>query len=71
MPVANNLKNLRHDYRMNQKEFADFLAISAFSYNRYEKGTRQPSLEVALQISEKVNRSVNEIFFLTEDKTPE
>ncbi|MEH7505129.1 helix-turn-helix domain-containing protein [Neobacillus drentensis] len=67
MPVNNRLKDLRHDHRMNQTEFADFLGISIYQYNRYERGARQPTLEVALQISEKVKRPVNDIFYLTEE----
>ena len=62
MPVHNKLKELRHDYRMNQTEFAEFLGISVHQYNRYEKGASQPSLEVALKISDKVGRTVNELF---------
>ncbi|WP_427036613.1 helix-turn-helix transcriptional regulator [Cytobacillus pseudoceanisediminis] len=71
MPVQNNLKDLRHDHRMNQTEFADFLQVSVHQYNRYEKGVRQPTLEIALQISEKVRRPVNDIFYLTDDQEPE
>ncbi|MEH6942445.1 helix-turn-helix transcriptional regulator [Bacillus sp. JJ722] len=58
------MKELRHDFRMNQTEFAAFLGINLQQYNRYEKGTRQPTLEVALRISEKVNRTVNELFYV-------
>ncbi|WML30231.1 helix-turn-helix transcriptional regulator [Neobacillus sp. OS1-32] len=63
MTVHNKLKELRHDHRMNQTEFAEFLGISVYSYNRYENGTRIPVLEVALQISEKLKRPVNDIFY--------
>ncbi|MDF1507178.1 helix-turn-helix domain-containing protein [Robertmurraya sp. DFI.2.37] len=66
MPIANNLKTLRHDHRMNQTEFAAFLGLSVYSYNRYEKGVRQPTLEIALQISEKLGRPVNDIFYLSD-----
>lgn len=71
MAVKNTLKELRHDRRMNQTEFAEFLQISVHQYNRYEKGVRQPTLEIALQISEKVKQPVNEIFYLTDDQEPE
>ncbi|SMQ72357.1 putative transcriptional regulator [Bacillus sp. OV166] len=67
MPVSNRLKDLRHDHRMKQTEFAELLGISIYQYNRYERGTRQPTLEVALQISEKIKRPVNDIFYLTEE----
>ncbi|AZV44086.1 helix-turn-helix transcriptional regulator [Peribacillus asahii] len=66
MPIRNRLKALRHEYRMNQTEFAEFLGLSVYQYNRYEKEARQPTLEVALQISEKVERPVNEIFYRIE-----
>lgn len=67
MPVANKLKEIRHDHRMNQTEFAVYLGLSVFQYNRYEKESRQPTLEIALRISEKVKRPVNDIFYLTEE----
>jgi len=67
MQIINRLKDIRHDHRMNQTEFAEFLGISIYQYNRYEKQSRQPTLEVALQISNKVKRPVNDIFFLTEE----
>jgi putative transcriptional regulator len=67
MTVNNRLKDLRHDHRMNQTEFADFLGLSIHQYNRYERGARQPTLEIALQISEKVKRTVNDIFYVTEE----
>jgi putative transcriptional regulator len=60
--IKNKLKEIRHDHRMNQTEFAEFLEISVHQYNRYERQSVQPTLELALKISEKVNKSVNEIF---------
>jgi putative transcriptional regulator len=62
MAIENKLKELRHDFRMNQKEFANFLGLNATQYNRYENQERQPTLEIALLISEKVGRSVNDLF---------
>jgi putative transcriptional regulator len=60
--VKNRLKDIRYEMKMNQKEFAEFLGISQHQYNRYEEQRTQPTLEKALEISEKVNRAVNEIF---------
>ena len=62
MAVENRLKEVRHDLRMNQTEFAEFLGISIYQYNRYENGSRVPSLEIALAISDKVGRPVNDLF---------
>ncbi|MFK7695910.1 helix-turn-helix transcriptional regulator [Paenibacillus sp. HJGM_3] len=62
--IKNRLKELRHDYRMNQVEFAEFLGLAQQQYNRYENQKSQPDLERALLISEKLNRPVNEIFYI-------
>jgi len=48
---------------MNQKEFAAYLGLSAWQYNRYEKQAIQPSLEVALNIAEKLKIPVEQIFY--------
>lgn len=67
MPVRNCLKELRHDKRMNQTEFANFLDMNVTQYNRYETQRMQPNLETALEISEKLNKTVNEIFVKISD----
>ncbi|GIN39622.1 helix-turn-helix transcriptional regulator [Heyndrickxia oleronia] len=67
MAVTNRLKSFRHKYEMNQTEFAAFLGISHDQYNRYERNKRQPTLEIALKISDKLGRPVNDIFYI-EDK---
>ncbi|SFR16872.1 putative transcriptional regulator [Desulfoscipio geothermicus DSM 3669] len=63
MAVRNRLKSIRHQHEMNQKEFAQYLGLSAWSYNRYEKQVIQPSLEVALAIAERLKQPVEEIFY--------
>lgn len=50
-----------------QNEMADFLGIQQQQYNRYEKQTVQPSLEVALRMAKKLKRTVDDIFYLEED----
>lgn len=62
MAIKNKLKEIRHDYRMTQVEFAKYLGMKEPQYNRYEKQNSQPSLEKAIEISEKLNKTVNEIF---------
>lgn len=66
MSVKNNLKSFRHKYEMNQTEFAEFLGVAHDQYNRYENNRRQPALEIALRISERLGVSVNEIFTFSE-----
>ncbi|OIJ12643.1 transcriptional regulator [Anaerobacillus alkalilacustris] len=62
MSIKNRLKEFRHDKRMNQTEFASFLGINISQYSRYETQKMQPNLETALEISEKLNVTVNSIF---------
>ncbi|MBK5500917.1 helix-turn-helix transcriptional regulator [Peribacillus sp. TH14] len=63
MSIRNRLKELRHDHRMNQTEFAAFLGLSVYQYNRYEREAREPTLDNAMQISERLGMTVNEIFY--------
>ncbi|WP_241773218.1 helix-turn-helix transcriptional regulator [Bacillus sp. LL01] len=65
LPIENNLRDIRYDLKKSQVDFAQHLGIGIYQYNRYEKQKVQPSLEIALKISEKVGLSVNEIFKLT------
>ncbi|WP_342541427.1 helix-turn-helix transcriptional regulator [Heyndrickxia sp. FSL K6-6286] len=51
---------------MNQKEFATYLGISQSQYNRYERNTNQPTLEIAIIISDKLGCPVNDIFYITD-----
>lgn len=66
--VKNRLKEIRmKEYMMKQKDFAEFLQISVFQYNRYENQAMQPTLEIALKISEILNKNVMEIFYLMKE----
>ena len=64
MAVKNRLKEIRHDHRMNQVEFANYLGLSQYQYNRYELQRQQPTLEGALKISEILGMPVEKIFYL-------
>lgn len=65
--VKNKLRDIRFDMRMNQIEFAAYLGLAQQQYNRYENQRSQPSLEGALQISEKLQRVVNDIFYIEKE----
>jgi len=47
------IKELRNQYEMTQKEFSDFLGIRQQTLSGYERGTSTPSLEIAINISDK------------------
>jgi putative transcriptional regulator len=66
--LKNNLKSWRHKHEMNQTEFAAFLGVSVSLYNNWERQHRQPSLEWALKIAQKLNCHVDDILEI--DSTP-
>lgn len=70
MKVKNRLEQLRLSRGFKfQKDFAEYLGISQYQYNRYEKNINQPSLEVLLDICgpEKLNMDPREVCYLVND----
>jgi DNA-binding XRE family transcriptional regulator len=49
---------------MEPNEFAKLIGVNIKSYYSYEKDLSRPTLEVALEIAKKLNRTVNEIWYL-------
>lgn len=67
MQVSNNLRDIRYkEYALDQKEFSELLGVSNTLYNKWERQRSQPSLEFALLIAKRLNRPVEEIFYLSE-----
>lgn len=65
--IKNNLKKIRMaEFMATKREFSNFLQICEQQYLRYENNLANPSLETALEISQKLDRSVNEIWFNAE-----
>lgn len=63
--VKNKLKEIRmREYLMNQKEFADFLSVGITTYCNWEKNLSRPTLEKALEISNKLNKNIKDIWYL-------
>lgn len=63
--VKNRLREIRYkEYQMNQREFADFLGVEYNQYSLYDNNKYNPSLETALIISEKLNKHVDDIFYI-------
>jgi putative transcriptional regulator len=66
MMIKNRLKKIRmREYEMNQKEFAAFLDIPYVTYNNYENNNIAPGAEALLKIAKKLNRPVEEVYYLT------
>lgn len=65
--LAKNLKRLRKQKGMTQKEMASCLNLSVTGYAYYENNERDPALPTLLKISEILEVSLDTLF----DKTPQ
>lgn len=65
MEVKNRLREIRmKEYLMDPKDFADMLGINIKTYYPWELGAAIPSLKKCLEIAEKLNKTVNDIWYL-------
>lgn len=63
--IDNKLKEIRmRDFLMTQTEFANFLNISRKTYAGWENNISRPNLESAMLIAKKLNKSIEEIWFI-------
>lgn len=69
MAIKNNLLEVRLQmgYKK-QKDFAEFLGIHKYQYNRYENNEVQPSLEVMYKIAKKIDRHIEDIIFIENEE---
>ena len=69
--LSNKLKEIRmREYMFSQKEFASFLGVQEPQYYRYEAGRTQPSLELAIRISNLLSKNIEEIWTITKSDSP-
>jgi MerR family transcriptional regulator, light-induced transcriptional regulator len=59
--LASNIKMLRTQKHMSQKELAELLAISQTSIAHYESGDRQPTIDTLIQLSSVFEISIDEL----------
>lgn len=65
--VSNKLKEIRmREYMMSQKDFAFFLNVPVKVYWSWENDKSKPTLEKALEIANKLNRDIRDIWYLHE-----
>ena len=62
------VEDLRVDHDLTQQEVADFLKINRTTYRRYEKGERDLPLELAIQLSQLYNTSLDYLVGLSDKK---
>ena len=54
-----NLKKVRLDKNMTQKDVADRLGCTPNIYSRYETGERQPSIDTLIRLSQIFEKSID------------
>lgn len=66
MGVKCNLRDIRViEYRIDSKsEFARNIGVEVHTYIKWENGDSNPILEKALEVAKKLNKNVEEIWYL-------
>ncbi len=63
--VQNRLKEIRmREYLMEPQEFAKLIDVNFKTYYSWERGVAGPSLETALNIAKKLNKKVEDVWYL-------
>lgn len=63
--VKNRLKEIRmREYLMEPQEFAKLIDVNYKTYYSWERGVAGPSLETALNIAKRLNKNVEDVWYL-------
>ena len=60
--MKNNIKQLRNELKISQKDLAESLSVSRQTINAIETGKFDPSLTLTIKITRFFNKSLEEIF---------
>lgn len=65
IPVSNRLRQIRvKEYDMTATDFSKKLGVSVGLYSAWELGKAKPKLDKALEVSRRLNRSVEDIWYI-------
>ena len=62
--MKNNIKKLRSELKISQKDLAESLNVSRQTINAIETGKYDPSLTLTIKITRFFNKSLEEIFIM-------
>jgi len=62
--MKNNIKKLRGEMKISQKDLAESLKVSRQTINAIETGKFDPSLTLTIKITRFFNKSLEEIFIM-------
>ena len=65
--MKNNIKKLRNELKISQKDLAQSLRVSRQTINEIETGKFDPSLTLTIKITRFFNKSLEEIFIMGEE----
>lgn len=69
MALGNRLKIFRAEKGLNQQELGTLVGASRQTISLIERGDYNPSITLALRIARVFGRPVDEVFYLTEEKS--
>lgn len=67
---CNRMRDLREDAELSQTELAAALDIAQTTYSGYERGFREPSLEMLCRIADFFHTSTDYLLGRTDDPAP-
>lgn len=70
MSLADNIKKLREDKELRQKEVANALDIGYSNYNKIENGNREISVKELQRLAEFYNITVDQVINFDDDLLP-
>lgn len=62
--MKNNIKKLRNELKISQKDLAESLNVSRQTINAIETGKFDPSLTLTIKITRFFNKSLEQIFIM-------
>ena len=65
--MKNNIKQLRNELKISQKDLAESLNVSRQTINAIETGKFDPSLTLTIKITRFFNKSLEEIFLMEKE----
>ncbi|WP_377863284.1 helix-turn-helix transcriptional regulator [Bacillus sp. R86525] len=66
--LRNKVKELRNNMNLTQSELGKSVNVTRQTISFIEKGVYDPSVTLAIRISESLGKSINEVFWIEKDK---
>lgn len=64
--IHNNIRSIREELGLTQVELAEKVNVSRQTIISLEKGSYNPTLELALKLSKTLNKKIDDVFYMEE-----